>query len=76
MKKISFAIHGGAGTILKSEMNPSLEKAYKAGLKAALNQGYELLKDGHSAIEAVEKAVKTLEDNTLFNAGKGAVFFC
>ncbi len=74
MKKISFAIHGGAGTILKSEMNPSLEKAYKAGLKAALNQGYELLKDGHSAIEAVEKAVKTLEDNTLFNAGKGAVF--
>jgi len=74
MKKISFAIHGGAGTILKSEMNPSLEKAYTAGLKAALNQGYELIKDGQPAIEAVEKAVKTLEDNPLFNAGKGAVF--
>ena len=74
MKKISFAIHGGAGTILKSEMNPSLEKAYKAGLKAALKKGYELIKDGHPAIEAVEKAVKTLEDNPLFNAGKGAVF--
>lgn len=74
MKKISFAIHGGAGTILKSEMNPSLEKAYKAGLKAALKKGYELIKDGQPAIEAVEKAVKTLEDNPLFNAGKGAVF--
>ena len=74
MKKISFAIHGGAGTILKSEMNPSLEKAYKAGLKAALKKGYDLIKDGHPAIEAVEKAVKTLEDNPLFNAGKGAVF--
>lgn len=74
MKKISFAIHGGAGTILKSEMNHSLEKAYKAGLKAALKKGYELIKDGHPAIEAVEKAVKTLEDNPLFNAGKGAVF--
>ena len=74
MKKISFAIHGGAGTILKSEMNPSLEKAYTAGLKAALKKGYELIKDGHPAIEAVEKAVKTLEDNPLFNAGKGAVF--
>tara|TARA_B100001287_G_scaffold275857_1_gene284752 strand:+ start:12087 stop:13016 length:930 start_codon:yes stop_codon:yes gene_type:complete len=71
---ISIAIHGGAGTILKSEMNDEKEKIYIEGLKDALNTAYELLLEGKSAIDAVEKAVTILEDNPLFNAGKGSVF--
>lgn len=74
MKKICLAIHGGAGTIIKSQMTPALEKKYLAGLKEALHNGYQLLKLGSSATDAVEMAVKNLEDNPLFNAGKGAVF--
>ncbi len=74
MKKITIAIHGGAGTILKSSMTPEKENAYKSTLQAALNEGYSLLSSGGSAIDAVEKAVSILEDSPLFNAGKGAVF--
>ena len=74
MKKISLAIHGGAGTILKSEMSDTLEKKYLAGLKDALMQGYNHLKSGGSAVEAAQLAVCSLEDNSLFNAGKGSVF--
>jgi beta-aspartyl-peptidase (threonine type) len=71
---ISIAIHGGAGTILKSEMSIEKEKNYLEGLKNAIESGYELLKQGESAIDAVERAVITLENNPLFNAGKGSVF--
>ncbi len=67
-------IHGGAGTILKSQMTAEREQAYLAGLNAALDKGNEILARGGSALEAVEKAVQVLEDNPLFNAGKGAVF--
>ena len=74
MNNFSIAIHGGAGTILKSSMTPEKEEAYKAALKTALDVGYELLKEGKSAIEAVEKAVVELENCPLFNAGKGSVF--
>ena len=74
MKKISLAIHGGAGTILKSEMSDTLEKKYLAGLKDALKQGYNHLLAGGSAVEAAQLAVCSLEDNSLFNAGKGSVF--
>ena len=74
MQKISLAIHGGAGTILKNEMNPTLEKKYLAGLKSAVSEGYKLLKAGESSSNAVQLAVTILEDNPLFNAGKGAVF--
>lgn len=70
----SIAIHGGAGTILRSTMTPEKEKAYQQALEAALNIGYEMLKNGDSALDAVEAAVKSLEDCPLFNAGKGAVF--
>lgn len=72
--KIVIVVHGGAGTILKSQMTPQKEDAYKAGITFALQQGYAVLKGGGSSIDAVETAVKTLEDNPLFNAGKGAVF--
>ncbi|WP_291945958.1 isoaspartyl peptidase/L-asparaginase family protein [Chitinophaga sp.] len=67
-------IHGGAGTILKSQMTPEKEAAYKAGLTKALEAGYTILKSGGSSLDAVEAAVKVMEDNPLFNAGKGAVF--
>ena len=74
MKKVSIAIHGGAGTILKNSMTPDKEHAYKAALQNALDISYQLLDQGRTAIEAVEKAVMELEDSPLFNAGKGSVF--
>lgn len=74
MKKLSIAIHGGAGTILKSTMTPEKEHAYQQGLQTALDAGYLALENGLSAIEAVELAVCSLEDCPLFNAGKGSVF--
>lgn len=75
MQKIfTLAIHGGAGTILKTEMTPALEAAYLQGLKDALYAGYEILAKGGTAVDAVNAAVIKLEDNILFNAGRGSVF--
>lgn len=74
MSKFTIAIHGGAGTILKKNMTPALEKAYKDGLLAALNAGYSILGKGGTALDAVKTAVISLEDNILFNAGRGSVF--
>ncbi|MEO5651124.1 MAG: isoaspartyl peptidase/L-asparaginase [Ginsengibacter sp.] len=74
MQKISIAIHGGAGTIVKEDMTPELEEAYSDGLQEALDAGYAVLEIGGSALNAVKAAVVTMEDNALFNAGKGAVF--
>ena len=67
-------IHGGAGTILKENMTPELEASYKEGLEDALTIGYTLLEKGESALQAIKAAVISLEDNILFNAGKGSVF--
>ncbi|GAB4092179.1 isoaspartyl peptidase/L-asparaginase family protein [Flaviaesturariibacter terrae] len=67
-------IHGGAGTILKKNMTPELEAAYQRGLQAALRAGYAILSRGGSALDAVEATVRVLEDDSLFNAGRGAVF--
>lgn len=67
-------IHGGAGTILPESMTPEKEAAYRGGLSKALEAGYAILSGGGPALLAVEEAVKVLEDNPLFNAGKGAVF--
>ncbi len=67
-------IHGGAGTILKSQMTPELEKQYLAGMEEALKKGYAILSSGGTSLDAVQAAVMVLEDNPLFNAGKGAVF--
>lgn len=72
--KFSIAIHGGAGTLVKGMMTPALETRYKKDLKAAMDAGYELLEQGHTAVAAVEAAVVVLENSPLFNAGKGAVF--
>jgi beta-aspartyl-peptidase (threonine type) len=74
MKPFSIAIHGGAGTLIKGQMTPEKEKAYKEALSLALSNGYAILEKGGSAIHAVEIAVETLEDSHLFNAGKGSVF--
>jgi L-asparaginase / beta-aspartyl-peptidase len=73
-EKYVLVIHGGAGTILKSQMTPEREKAYELGLEKALQAGNDILEKGGSALDAVEAAVKIMEDNPLFNAGKGAVF--
>ncbi len=68
------AIHGGAGTILRSEMSPAKEQAYRAALKEALTEGYNILQKNGSAIDAVSSAIVSLENCPLFNAGKGSVF--
>ncbi len=74
MSKFTMVIHGGAGTILKTDMTPDLEAAYTNGLNEALNAGYSVLEKGGSATDAVKAATIILEDNILFNAGRGAVF--
>ena len=74
MNKFSIAVHGGAGTLVKGLMTPELEAQYKNTLDIALEKGYDLLKNGGSALDAVETSVKLLEDSHLFNAGKGSVF--
>ena len=73
-QKYCIAIHGGAGTILRSTMTPELQQQYEAGLRAAIEAGYTILANGGSAVDAVEAAVTSLEDFPLFNAGKGSVF--
>jgi len=70
----SLVIHGGAGTILREDLTPDLEKAYISGLDEALDAGYAVLQQGGTAINAVKAAIVILEDNILFNAGRGSVF--
>ncbi len=74
MNKTALAIHGGAGTILRSEMTAALEKEYRGGLENALQKGFEILRKNGSALDAVEAAVIELENFPLFNAGRGSVF--
>lgn len=73
-QEFAIVIHGGAGTILKENMSPEDEQAYKAKLEEAIRVGYEILKNGGSSLDAVEKTINVMEDSPLFNAGKGAVF--
>lgn len=70
----SLAVHGGSGVLDRSAMTPEKDAAYRAALAAALEAGAKVLKAGGSSLDAVETVVRTLEDNPLFNAGKGAVF--
>lgn len=74
MKKFGIAVHGGAGTLRKSKMTSAMEKTYRRGLSEAIEAGYIILEKKGSALDAVEAAVRTLEDNPVFNAGKGSVF--
>jgi beta-aspartyl-peptidase (threonine type) len=70
----TLVIHGGAGNITPGLMNAEQEKQYTAGLNAALEAGYAVLENGGAALDAVVAAISTLEDNPLFNAGRGSVF--
>jgi beta-aspartyl-peptidase (threonine type) len=73
-KRIGLAIHGGAGTIDRSNITAEKETDYRAGLQRALEAGYGILKRGGSSLDATEAAVRALEDNPQFNAGRGSVF--
>ncbi|HWD59804.1 MAG TPA: isoaspartyl peptidase/L-asparaginase [Stellaceae bacterium] len=70
----ALALHGGAGTLVRGEMTPEREALYRAGLGRALAAGREVLAGGGTALDAVCAAVCALEDEPLFNAGRGAVF--
>ena len=73
-KKFGLVIHGGAGTIERGKMSAEREQEYRAALERAIIAGYEILKRGGSSLDATEAAVRVLEDDPHFNAGKGAVF--
>ena len=72
--KVVLVIHGGAGTILKENMSPEKEKAYRLALQEALQNGYKVIKNGGESEDAVIEAIKVMENSPFFNAGKGAVF--
>lgn len=72
--RFTIVIQGGAGTILKEDMSAELEKAYMKSLEEAVADGYKVLENGGSAIEAVKASTVILEDNIFFNAGRGSVF--
>ncbi len=71
--RFGIVIHGGAGTILKSNMTPEREAEYTAKLNEVLKTGYKILENGGTALDAVNAAINIMEDSPLFNAGKGAV---
>jgi len=73
-KKFGLVIHGGAGTIERGKMSAEREQEYRVALRRALTAGYEILERGGSSLDATEAAVRVLEDDPHFNAGKGAVF--
>src|SRR5438876_1096276 len=64
----AIAIHGGAGTILKQNMTAAKDSAYRKTLNEAMQAGYDILKKGGTSLDAVEAAVKVMEDSPLFNA--------
>src|SRR3990172_3701083 len=71
---VAIAIHGGAGTIIKKNLTPELESEYRLKLEEVLKAGYTILQNGGASLDAVETAIRIMEDSPLFNAGKGAVF--
>jgi beta-aspartyl-peptidase (threonine type) len=70
----AIVIHGGAGSLSRDKISPELDAEYRKSLSEALETGKKILSEGGSALDAVEKAIRAMEDNSLFNAGKGAVF--
>jgi L-asparaginase / beta-aspartyl-peptidase len=73
-KRWALAIHGGAGVIERGDLTRDQEVAYRAGLLSALDAGSKVLREGRPSLDAVEAAIRVLEDDPLFNAGRGAVF--
>ena len=74
IKKYVIAIHGGAGTILRTNMTNEIEQKYKMALNESILAGENILLNSGLAIDAVEAAIRSLENNPLFNAGRGSVF--
>ena len=74
IKKYVIAIHGGAGTILRSNMTNEIEQKYKMALNESILAGENILLNSGLAIDAVEASIRSLENNPLFNAGRGSVF--
>lgn len=72
--RFTLAVHGGAGVIDPATMTPQIERAYRAGIAAALAAGHRVLADGGGSLDAVVAAVSCLEDDPQFNAGRGAAF--
>jgi beta-aspartyl-peptidase (threonine type) len=72
-RPLAIAIHGGAGVIDPAKMTPQRAASYRAGLAAALDAGYAILERGGSSLDAVTAAVRIMEDDPQFNAGRGAV---
>jgi L-asparaginase / beta-aspartyl-peptidase len=72
--RLGFIIHGGAGVIKRGSLTPEKEAEYRKKLEEAVTSGYKALQDGKTSLDAVEIAIRILEDSPLFNAGKGAVF--
>ncbi len=70
----AIVVHGGAGGMTRENLSPELDKEYRSSLLAAMNTGKKILAEGGSALDAVEQTIRVMEDNPLFNAGKGAVF--
>lgn len=70
----SIAIHGGAGTIARDNMTPEQDAAYREALRKALDAGAKVLREGGTAMDAIQAAIEPMEDDPLFNAGRGAVF--
>ncbi|HVF30303.1 MAG TPA: isoaspartyl peptidase/L-asparaginase [Pyrinomonadaceae bacterium] len=72
--RLGFIIHGGAGVITRGTLTPEREKEFRAKLEEAVLAGYKALQAGKSGLDAIEIAIRMMEDSPLFNAGKGAVF--
>jgi L-asparaginase / beta-aspartyl-peptidase len=73
-KKYALVIHGGAGTLSPEQMTSEMDRDLRAGLQRSLDAGRAILKNGGTSLDAVTAAVRVLEDDPLFNAGRGAVF--
>jgi len=73
LHSVSIVIHGGAGNITPANLAPEKQALYEASLSKALGIGYAILTDGGSSEEAVKSVIIHLENDTLFNAGRGAV---
>ena len=70
----SLVVHGGAGVIERANLTPEVEAQYRAAMQRALNTGGAILDRGGSSLDAVEAVIREMEDDPLFNAGRGAVF--
>jgi len=69
----AIALHGGAGNMSRENMNESQVAAYEASLNFALDQGVQMLDQGLDAVNVVQAVIRILEDDSLFNAGRGCV---